>query len=170
MRFGESAQPRGDRARVHQSPTLPVVIDEERADARSVREFNGRPLITVVDGDALDGRLLHIFTSREQAAAYVEAAEAPASTGKRGNASRLTSAPAARGTVTHALTVGPLPGAGFYEMYDLDDLGGCYWRISSGMASRSTTTQDGPAASCGGDGSMLICASRALTHTPVRTT
>jgi hypothetical protein len=130
FRAGTSAQQRAvDVSMLHRPPRIPVMIDDVESDARAVRDFNGQPLITVYDGDAEARRMLHIFSTRTMAADYVEAAESPigglASQGsrpQRASNSRIRSA-------RQALTAGPPPNGGVYEMYDLDDLGGCYWRI-----------------------------------------
>jgi hypothetical protein len=130
MRDGVAAQPsERRRALLHQPPEMSVMIDETEADPRAVREFSGQPLITVIDGDALDERMLHIFSSNQQAAAYVEAAESPVERAPSQQHTTRVDGLDARGSLTQALTAGPPPGMGFYDMYDLEGLGGCYWRI-----------------------------------------
>jgi hypothetical protein len=108
---------------------MPIMIDEVETDPNTVREFNGQPLVTVVDGDAQDGRMLHIFSSRLAAADYIEAREAPVKNATEAEVARQRSSNSSITSAKQALTAGPPPNGGFYEMYDLDDLGGCYWRI-----------------------------------------
>lgn len=85
LREGSSARPRETPlVNQHRVPTMPIMIDGSETDSRAVYDFMGRALITIVDGDALTGKMLHIFSNQGEAAAYVEAAEAPLS--RRGRA------------------------------------------------------------------------------------
>ncbi|WP_146068905.1 hypothetical protein [Arthrobacter sp. ZGTC131] len=106
----------------HKPPGMPTMIDEQQVDPRSVYDLRGQPLTTVVDGDAQAGKMLHIFSSRRDAAAYVESREAPINDQPRVRQSEIHS-------VSQALTAGPPPGQGFFELYANDDLDGCSWRI-----------------------------------------
>jgi hypothetical protein len=127
LRRGESAQPSdGDIISRHGVPQMPVMIDEAESDGRSVLEFRGQALTTVIDDDALSGRMLHIFTSREQAAQYVEAAEAQIR--QDGASSQLRRRQAVR-SASQALTAGVPPGGGYIELYEHIDFAGCLWRI-----------------------------------------
>jgi hypothetical protein len=127
LRQGVSApvSPSGGVPR-HGVPQIPVMIDEAETDARSVLDLHGQALTTVVDRDALDGRMLHIFTDRERAGQYLEAAEAPlGQTTQRSEVrspTRITSA-------AQALTAGVPPGGGVIELWEDINLGGCGWRV-----------------------------------------
>jgi len=109
----------------HRVPTMPVQIDGDETDPRSVYDFIGTPLTTVVDADAISGRMLNIFSTRTKAIEYVDAAESPLPRRRRqaGTYRERTA------SLSAALTAGPPPGQGFYEMYQHDNLDGCYWRI-----------------------------------------
>jgi hypothetical protein len=127
FRRGESAQPSGEETISHHGvPQMPVMIDETETDPRSVLEFRGQALTTVVDDDAVSGRMLHIFTSREKAAQYVDAAEARIK--KEGTSSQLRRREAIR-SASQALTAGVPPGGGYIELYEDIDFAGCLWRI-----------------------------------------
>jgi hypothetical protein len=127
LRRGESAQPsQGDIVPRHGIPQMPVMIDEAETDPRSVLEFRGQALTTILDEDAVSGRMLHIFTSREQASQYVDAAEARIK--PEGTRSPLKQRPAVR-SVSEALTAGVPPGGGYIELYANSDFSGCLWRI-----------------------------------------
>jgi hypothetical protein len=54
----------------HKVPKIPIMIDQIETEPETVREFTGQPLHTVVDGDALEGKMLQIFTTQQKAQEY----------------------------------------------------------------------------------------------------
>lgn len=63
---------------VHQVPTMAVSIDGVKHKPEKVREYDGRPLYTVVDSRTHKDGLLRIFTSARKAEAYMAKAAKPA--------------------------------------------------------------------------------------------
>jgi len=121
LRNGVNAGPsKVELALSHKVPKMPVMIDEQEVDPRTVHDFRGQTLVTVADGDALEARMLHIFTSLKPAQEYLQAGESPS--GKLASSS-------GGGSGSPGFTQGPPPFGGFQELYDLDGLDGCYWRL-----------------------------------------
>src|SRR3954453_22213284 len=56
--------------RKHKVPRIPITIDQAKANPMDVRSFLGKPLHTVVDEDALNGKMLQIFTNNETAESF----------------------------------------------------------------------------------------------------
>jgi hypothetical protein len=124
FRKGVNAGPRLGEGLIHKAPRIPTMIDDHEVDPRAVYDFQGQPLITVLDADALDEKMLHVFSTPRLADEYVNAREAPA---EKAESQREVRRRNVSGLVE--LTPGVPPFYGFFEMYDLDGLGGCYWRI-----------------------------------------
>ena len=111
----------------HKVPRMPTMIDQTRADPRDVREFSGRPLHTVVDADALNGKMLQIFTNKDAARAMAQSLPKKSSSlpprvqsdGSGGHAA----------TSQQTLTAGVPPDSGYLELYEDVDFGGCLWRL-----------------------------------------
>jgi hypothetical protein len=123
LRNGQNAEPsKIELALSHKVPKMPLMIDEQETDLRAVHEFRGQTLVTVADGDALEGRMLHVFTSMKPAQDYLRAEES--ASGKNTSSSSAGSP---------GFTSGPPPFGGFQELYDLDGLDGCYWRLYEGV-------------------------------------
>src|SRR5688500_17616874 len=55
---------------LHKVPTMPITIDHTKASPGDVRDFLGTPLHTVLDPDALEGKLLHIFSDKDKAESF----------------------------------------------------------------------------------------------------
>lgn len=55
---------------LHRPPGIPMSIDEHEEDPRAISELNGTRLHYVIDRDALDEKMLHIFTSQGDAEKY----------------------------------------------------------------------------------------------------
>ena len=103
--------------RKHKVPRMPIMIDQAKANPMDVRAFLGKPLHTVVDGDALDGKMLQIFTNNETAQAY--ARSSLASTKSRRQAA----------TPQPTLTAGVPAGSGYIDLFEHIDFGGCEWHV-----------------------------------------
>ncbi|HKR20974.1 MAG TPA: hypothetical protein VJS17_00215, partial [Pyrinomonadaceae bacterium] len=58
--------------RTHKVPRMPIMIDQAKANPLDVRAFVGKPLHTVLDADALDGKMLQLFTSDKTAQAFAK--------------------------------------------------------------------------------------------------
>jgi hypothetical protein len=103
--------------RRHKVPRMPIMIDDAKANPMDVRSFVGKPLHTVVDDDALDGKMLQIFTSNDMAESFAR--------------SSLLSAKSKRQAATPepTLTPGITPGQGYIDLFEHIDFGGCEWHI-----------------------------------------
>ena len=62
---------------------MPVMIDEHETDPRSVLDLRGSRLDTVIDPDAEQGRMLHLFTNRNTAVEYLMSVVADPSQGNQ---------------------------------------------------------------------------------------
>lgn len=91
---------------LHKVPSMPITIDNSKASRGDVRDFIGKPLHTVIDPDALEGKLLHIFSDKDKAESYC------------------------RETVARMKPHNPPPpGGGYMDLYEDDSFGGCGWRF-----------------------------------------
>jgi len=105
LRGGVNAGPsKIELALSHKVPKMPTRIDEQEVDPRTVLEFRGQTLVTVADGDAIEGRMLHIFTDLAPAQEYLRAGESPsaeqaASSG--GSTPRFSPGPPTKFTCSH---------------------------------------------------------------------
>jgi hypothetical protein len=86
----------------HQVPRIPLLIDGKETERGAIRQLNGRPLHTVIDQDALDGKALHVFSNRDEAEQYY------------------------RG---HMIPGSPPPGTGYMDLYEAEYWGGCSWQV-----------------------------------------
>lgn len=102
--------------RKHKVPRMPIMIDQAKANPLDVRAFTGKPLHTVVDADALDGKMLQIFTSNETAESFA-----------RSSLASIKSKRQAEPQPT--LTPGVPPGHGAIDLFEHIDFGGCEWRV-----------------------------------------
>ena len=91
---------------LHKVPGIPISIDDNKANPGDVRDFMGKPLHTVLDPDALEGKLLRIFSDKEKAESYC------LETVARMNPHNP-----------------PPPGGGYLDLYEHDWFGGCGWRF-----------------------------------------
>ena len=107
---------------VHKVPKLPIMIDQMEANPMDVREFTGRPLHTVLDQDALNHKMMQLFTTQESAEKY--ARSLPAQKAKSGSKKQKPV-----GTSQASLTAGVSPDGGYLELYEHIDFGGCRWRL-----------------------------------------
>ena len=103
--------------RRHKVPRMPIMIDQAKANPMDVREFLGKPLHTVVDSDALDGKMLQIFTSDETAHAFAK------STAASRKSKRQLPPP------QPALTPGVPVNHGYVDLFEHIEFGGCEWYI-----------------------------------------
>jgi hypothetical protein len=104
---------------VHKPPQMPIMIDNTEASPNVVREFYGHPLYTVVDSEALDEKMLRIFTSRQQAEGYCrQLIDNQDPFWVRRDTFRAASSTA----------VAP-PGFGYVELYEHTGFNGCVWRL-----------------------------------------
>ena len=85
----------------HSVPRMPISIDGEEVDPRVVAELDGVPLYSVVDKDAVEGKMLHIYTERDRAKDHIRSWDP--------NTWRLAQAAS---PLLSALTM-PSPGKGF---------------------------------------------------------
>jgi hypothetical protein len=109
----------------HKVPRIPIMIDESKEDPRSVREFTGKPLHTVVDDDALNGKNLQIFTCRDKAESFAKSLRP-----KKRNIERSPKKSSDQVSVAqYALTAGIPPDGGYIELYEDVEFGGCSWRL-----------------------------------------
>src|SRR5690349_19498838 len=99
----------------HKVPRMPIMIDQAKANPLDVRAFVGKPLHTVVDADAIDGKMLQIFTSNDTAQAFA----------KSSFASMKIKRPAVTPQAT-PLTSGPL---GYIDLFEHIDFAGCEWHV-----------------------------------------
>ena len=106
----------GCNGSTHKVPRMPIMIDQAKANPMDVRAFLGKPLHTVVDADALDGKMLQIFTSKETADGFARST-ALAAKKKQSETPRPT------------LTDGVPPDGGYIELFEHIDFGGCSWYI-----------------------------------------
>lgn len=95
------------------------MIDEIEIHPYAVREFTGKPLYTVIDREALEGKMLHIFTEKGKAAAYCETV----------GPSGLRAITPGYQSSSAALTGNVLPNQGYVEMYQHINWAGCTWRV-----------------------------------------
>jgi hypothetical protein len=100
----------------HKVPRMPIMIDQVKADPRDVRAFLGKPLHTVADADAFDGKMLQIFTSKETAKEFARST-ALAAKKKQSRTPRPT------------LTDGVPPDGGYIELFEHIDFDGCSWYV-----------------------------------------
>ena len=103
--------------RKHKVPRMPIMIDQAKADPMDVREFLGKPLHTVVDADALDGKMLQLFTDNEKAQSYARSSLA--------SRKKKRQVPPPQPT----LTPGVPPLGGYIDLFEHIDFGGCEWHI-----------------------------------------
>ena len=103
--------------RNHKVPRMPIMIDQTKADPRDVRAFFGKPLHTVADADALDGKMLQIFTSKETADGFARS-------------SALTAKKKQSATPRPTLTPGVPPDGGYIELYEHINFDGCSWYVA----------------------------------------
>jgi hypothetical protein len=102
------------------------MIDQVAASPRDVRAFSGRTLHTVIDEDALNGKMLQIFTNGDTAKSLAQSASKGASSLPRARAPKPESGTAAlRQTLTPGV---PLDG-GYLELYEHVEFDGCSWRL-----------------------------------------
>jgi len=101
----------------HKVPRMPIMIDQAKANPLDVRAFRDKPLHTVVDADAFDGKMLQIFTSKETSEEF---ARSSAGAAKIRNQA---------GTPQPTLTPGVPVDGGYIELYEHIDFGGCSWRV-----------------------------------------
>jgi hypothetical protein len=106
----------------HKVPRMPIMIDQNKASPMDVREFTGRPLHTLLDTDALNSKMLQIFTSKETAEAFARSLP----TRKQSSPSKTQEQ---TGTMQQALTAGVPPDGGYIDLYEDVDFGGCSWRL-----------------------------------------
>ncbi len=110
---------------IHKVPRMPIMIDQAKANPMDVREFTGRPLHTVLDDDALNNKMLQIFTSKEAAETF--ARSIPTRKTRKQSAAPKTQEQV--GTSQYALTAGVPPDGGYIELYEHVDFDGCLWRL-----------------------------------------
>jgi len=108
---------------IHKVPRMPIMIDQVQTDPRDVREFTGRPLHTVLDADALDGKMLQIFTSKEKIEAFVRSLP----TGKQSSTPKTQKQ---TGTAQAALTDGIPPDGGYMKILTSAGACGGSWNIT----------------------------------------
>ena len=104
--------------RRHKVPRMPIMIDDAKANPMDVRAFLGKPLHTVLDADALDGKMLQIFTSHETAHGFAQSSLAST------KSKRQAATPQPR------LTPGVPPGNGYIDLFEHIDFGGCEWHVT----------------------------------------
>jgi hypothetical protein len=114
----------------HKVPRIPVMIDDSRAEPEAVKEFEfgGPALHTVVDRDALDNKVLRIFTDEDRAKEYVTDTleeSSPSEASRKGSRRRSHN--------PHNNPDGPPggvpPDGGYVDLYEHVDMGGCRWRV-----------------------------------------
>lgn len=101
--------------RTHKVPRMPIMIDQAKANPLDVRAFVGKPLHTVVDADALDRKMLQIFTSEKTAQSYAQ--------------SSLAAMKRRRQAAQPASTPQPLTEWGYIDLFEHIDFGGCEWHV-----------------------------------------
>ena len=101
----------------HKVPRMPIMIDQAKANPMDVRAFLGKPLHTVVDADAFDGKMLQVFTSKKTADEFARSSAAAGKNKRRA------------GTPEPTLTPGVPPDGGYIELFEHVDFGGCSWYI-----------------------------------------
>ena len=119
----------------HKVPRMPVMIDQAKANPLDVRAFMGKPLHTVLDADAIDGKMLQIFTNKQTADQFARTSVSAAK--KKMQA-----------TTAHPMaTPGVPPDGGYIELYEHIDFDGCSWRIPE--ANNHTVGNYGDLWACG---------------------
>jgi hypothetical protein len=103
--------------RGHKVPRMPIMIDQAKANPMDVRAFLDKPLHTVLDADAFDGKMLQIFTSHDTAREF--ARSSLASTKSRRQA----------GSPQPTLTPGVPLDHGYIDLFEHIDFGGCEWLV-----------------------------------------
>lgn len=106
----------------HKVPRIPVMIDQASANPMDVREFTGQSLHTVVDQDALDGKMLQIFSNRGVAEEFARSL-----TRKKQPSTQNRQIKTAKSK--NMLTAGIPPDGGYLELYEHIDFAGCSWRL-----------------------------------------
>jgi len=94
------------------------MIDQAKANPMDVRSFLGKPLHTVLDADAFDGKMLQIFTSQDIAHEFARSTAASAAKNRR---EATTPQP--------TLTPGVPPDGGYIDLFEHIDFGGCEWHV-----------------------------------------
>jgi hypothetical protein len=114
---------------VHRVPQVPIMIDEKECDPRTVHDLDGIPLHTMLDGDALEGKMLKIFSNPLQARDFVRSGSLTVPDSMQpnysvGSLSMLNPPPLGSGAQPYSYSFN-----GFIELYEHVDLGGCMWRF-----------------------------------------
>lgn len=111
----------------HKVPRMPIMIDQEKADPMDIRDLMGTPLHTVIDPDSINGKMLQIFTNKEQAKEFALAIPKRKPSAflnrKRKQETKQTA------TNQQALTAGVPPDGGYLDLYEHIDFRGCNWRL-----------------------------------------
>ena len=105
------------RSGTHRVPRMPIMIDQAKANPLDVRAFRGKPLHTVVDADASDGKMLQLFTSKETATKFAQTI----------SVQKTRKQPSA--TPQPTLTPGVPVDGGYIELFEHIDFDGCSWYI-----------------------------------------
>ena len=93
---------------VHRPPRIPFMIDDKETEKENLRDYNGKPLHTVVDNDAIEGKILRIFTTQDKAKQYCKTI-LPASSSNTNKKSEEA--------------------IGYVDLYEHENHGGCVWRL-----------------------------------------
>lgn len=75
---------------IHQIPSLPIKLNGKSAAAESVKDFDGKPLIYVIDDAANAGEVLPVFSVPEKAMAYIAGSTGKSKATARGSYSLNT--------------------------------------------------------------------------------
>jgi len=108
---------------IHQIPSLPIKLNGKSAAAESVKDFDGKPLIYVIDDGANAGDVLPVFSVPEKAMAYIAGAPGKPKATARGGFSLNTGS-------TPQQVADLIGGAVF--LFENSNFGGAKWDFYAG--------------------------------------
>jgi hypothetical protein len=122
---------------IHKIPLLPVSIDGKRAAAEAVKDFDGKPLVFLLDEGARDGDLLRVFSQTTKALRYLE--DSPAKTAKKPGAKAppvTLSTSSSSQEIANAIS-------GSVLLWENINFSGWLWRFGAGTTSNPGGRRDG---------------------------
>ena len=122
---------------IHKIPLMPVAIDGKRAAVEAVKDFDGKPLIYLLDEAARDGELLRVFSQPGKALRHLEDNPASPKPAKKSKAPPVTlSTSSSPQQIANAI-------GGSVFLWENSNFAGWLWRFGAGTTSSSGGRQAG---------------------------
>ena len=138
---GERSEPATPTC-IHKIPLLPVAIDGKRATAESVKDFDGKPLIYLLDEAARDGELLRVFSQADKALRHLEDKPDSPKTAKKSKAMAKAGAAVTLSTSSSPQQIANAIGGAVF-LWENINFSGWLWRFGAGTTSSPGGRQAG---------------------------